>query len=97
MFKLGLMLAKFRKEILLMWYLVRDARAPLSAKWVAVFAALYVISPVDLITDFLPIIGWLDDSIVAYLLFKLAQRLLPADVLTALKTKRDENSRAHTI
>lgn len=97
MFKLGFMLIKLRKEILLMWSLLRDARAPLSAKWVAVFAALYVISPVDLVTDFLPIIGWLDDGIVAYLLFKLAQRLLPADLLTALKAKLDANNRAQTI
>lgn len=97
MFKLSLLFTKFRKELLLMWALLRDARTPASAKLVAILAALYVISPVDLITDFLPILGWLDDGIVAYLLFKLAQRLLPADLLTALKAKLDANNRAQTI
>jgi uncharacterized membrane protein YkvA (DUF1232 family) len=89
MFKLGLLLAKFRKELLLMWALLRDARTPASAKLVAIFAALYVISPVDLVTDFIPLLGWLDDGIVALVLFKFAQRLLPADLLASLKAKLD--------
>jgi uncharacterized membrane protein YkvA (DUF1232 family) len=89
MFKFGLLFTKFRKELLLMWHLLRDVRTPMSAKLVAIAAALYVISPVDLITDFLPILGWVDDGIVALLLFKFAQRLLPADLLTALKAKLD--------
>ena len=89
MFKLGLLFTQFRKELLLMWALLRDGRTPLSAKLVAIAAALYVLSPVDLITDFLPILGWVDDGIVAFLLFKLAQRLLPADLLAALKAKLD--------
>jgi uncharacterized membrane protein YkvA (DUF1232 family) len=92
MFKLGLLFTKFRKELMLMWALLRDARTPVSAKLVAIAAALYVISPVDLITDFLPILGWVDDGIVALLLFKLAQRLLPADLLAALKAQHDTRS-----
>ena len=92
MFKLGLLFTQFRKELLLMWALLRDARTPVSAKLVAIAAAIYVISPVDLITDFLPILGWVDDGIVAFLLFKLAQRLLPADLLAALKAQHDARS-----
>jgi uncharacterized membrane protein YkvA (DUF1232 family) len=93
MFKLGLLLTKFRKELLLVWALLRDARSPASAKLVAILAALYVISPVDLVPDVIPLLGWLDDGIVAMLLFKLAQRLLPADLLASLKAKLDVRSR----
>jgi uncharacterized membrane protein YkvA (DUF1232 family) len=87
MFKLGLLLTQFRKELLLVWALLRDARSPTSAKLVALLALIYVISPVDLVTDFLPILGWLDDGIVAYWLFKLAKRLLPAELLAALQAR----------
>lgn len=93
MFKLGLLLTKFRKELLLVWALLRDARSPVSAKLVAIFAALYVISPIDLVPDVIPLLGWLDDGIVAMLLFKLAQRLLPADLLASLKAKLDARER----
>jgi uncharacterized membrane protein YkvA (DUF1232 family) len=93
MFKLGLLFAKFRKELLLMWALLRDARTPASAKLVAVLAAVYVLSPIDLVTDFIPILGWIDDGIVALLLFKFAQRLLPPDLLASLKAKLDERAR----
>jgi uncharacterized membrane protein YkvA (DUF1232 family) len=89
MFKLGLLFTKFRKELLLVWALLRDGRTPLAAKAVALLAVLYVISPVDLVPDVLPILGWLDDGVMALLLFKLAQKMLPADLLAAFKAKLD--------
>jgi uncharacterized membrane protein YkvA (DUF1232 family) len=95
MFKLGLLLTRFRKELWLVWALLRDARSPVSAKLVAVLALIYVISPFDLVPDVLPILGWLDDGIIAFWLFKLAKRLLPADLLAALQARVDGNN-AHT-
>jgi uncharacterized membrane protein YkvA (DUF1232 family) len=96
MFKLGLLLTRFRHELRLVWAMLRDARTPLAAKLTAVLALLYVLSPVDLIPDVLPILGWLDDGLVAYWLFKLAQHLLPADLLAALKKRAEgeKNGRA---
>ncbi|NJS37214.1 MAG: DUF1232 domain-containing protein [Brachymonas sp.] len=96
MFKLGLLFTRFRKELLLMWHLLHDGRTPIVAKLVAIAAALYIVSPFDLITDFLPILGWLDDGIIALLLFKLAQRLLPDQLLAVLKAKLDAKSQAHS-
>jgi uncharacterized membrane protein YkvA (DUF1232 family) len=92
MFKLGLLWAKFRKELILAWAILRDARTPASAKLATIAAILYVVSPIDLVTDFIPILGWLDDGVVALLLLKLAQRLLPADLLAALKARLDTRS-----
>jgi uncharacterized membrane protein YkvA (DUF1232 family) len=93
MFKLGLLWARFRKELLLAWAILRDVRTPALAKWVTIAAIVYVISPIDVVTDFIPILGWIDDGIVAMLLLKLAQRLLPADFLDALKAKMTHQNR----
>lgn len=87
MWKLGKIVAMFRKELLLVWAMLRDARTPLAAKLIAVLAILYVISPVDLVSDFIPILGWLDDGLIAYLLLQAAFKFLPADLHAALRSK----------
>ncbi len=87
MLKFGLLLARFRRELMLAWTLLRDPRTPAAAKLAILAAAVYVVSPIDLVTDFLPLLGWIDDGIVALLLFQLAQRLLPQELLVALKEK----------
>jgi uncharacterized membrane protein YkvA (DUF1232 family) len=89
MFKLSLLWARFRKELILAWAILRDARVPASAKLATIAALLYVISPVDVIPDVIPVLGWLDDGLIAMLLLKLAQRLLPEDLLESLKAKLD--------
>jgi uncharacterized membrane protein YkvA (DUF1232 family) len=95
MLKLGLLFAKFRNELRMVWAMLGDARTPTSAKLTALLALMYVISPVDLVPDVLPILGWLDDGVVAYWLFKLAQRLLPPDLLAALKERNNNRSNLH--
>ena len=87
MWKLGRMIALMRKELLLAWAVLRDARTPAAAKLVTVLAVLYVGSPVDLVSDFIPVLGWLDDGVIAYLLLKLAFRFLPPELLAALRDK----------
>jgi uncharacterized membrane protein YkvA (DUF1232 family) len=59
----------------------RDPRVPRSAKAAVAFAAIWVVSPIDLIPEFLPIIGPLDDVIVVALALRYAARRVPRDVL----------------
>ena len=59
----------------------RDPRVPRRAKLVVAFAALWVLSPIDLIPEFLPIIGPLDDVVVVALALRYASRLVPRDAL----------------
>jgi uncharacterized membrane protein YkvA (DUF1232 family) len=59
----------------------RDPRVPRRAKVAVVVALLWVISPIDLILEFLPIIGPLDDVIVVALAFRYAARRVPREVL----------------
>jgi uncharacterized membrane protein YkvA (DUF1232 family) len=92
MLRWGLLLTRFRKELLLAWSILRDARTPTSAKLATLAAVLYVLSPVDVLPDLIPVLGWLDDGILAVLLLKLAQRLLPGDLLASLKAKIDQRN-----
>jgi uncharacterized membrane protein YkvA (DUF1232 family) len=59
----------------------RDPRVPRRAKLAVAFAGLWVLSPIDLIPEFLPIIGPLDDVIVVALAFRYAARQVPREVL----------------
>ncbi len=59
----------------------RDPRVPTRAKVAVGFAALWVLSPIDLIPEFLPVIGPLDDVIVIALALRYAGRQVPRDVL----------------
>lgn len=97
MFKLGLLWTRFRKELLLAWAILRDARTPASAKLATIMAVLYVISPIDLIPDFVPLLGWLDDGILAMLFLKLAQRLLPEELLASLRAAVDRRQSAKDV
>lgn len=62
---------------------------PLLAKVVAGLAVGYALSPIDLIPDFVPVLGFLDDLILLPLLVALAIRLIPAQVLEACKNEAE--------
>jgi uncharacterized membrane protein YkvA (DUF1232 family) len=87
MWKLGRLLTSFRKELLLAWAVLRDPRSPRAAKLVTVLAALYIVSPIDFVPDTIPILGWLDDGLIGFLLLQLAFRLLPAELLGSLRER----------
>ncbi len=94
--KLGRIITVFRKELLLAWAVLRDVRTPKAAKLAVVLAMLYVISPIDLVSDFIPILGWLDDGLIAYLLLQAAFKFLPAELYAALRSKVESRTRPVT-
>ena len=59
----------------------RDPRVPRRAKVAVVLAGLWVLSPIDLIPEFLPVIGPLDDVVVVALAFRYAARRVPREVI----------------
>jgi uncharacterized membrane protein YkvA (DUF1232 family) len=59
----------------------RDRRVPWYAKAVAIAVAGYALSPIDLIPDFVPVVGYLDDLIIVPAGIALAIRLIPPDVM----------------
>jgi uncharacterized membrane protein YkvA (DUF1232 family) len=71
-------LARFMPDcVATMRRLRRDPRVPRRAKLAVVFAALWVLSPIDLIPEFLPVIGPLDDVVVVVLALRYASRQVP--------------------
>ena len=64
-----------------LWRLRRDPRVPRRAKIALVVAGIWVVSPIDLIPEFLPVIGPLDDIVVVALALRYAARRVPRDVL----------------
>jgi uncharacterized membrane protein YkvA (DUF1232 family) len=61
----------------------KDPRVPRSAKFAVLIAGLWVASPIDLIPEFVPVIGRLDDVVVVALALRYAGRQVPRDVLVA--------------
>lgn len=59
----------------------RDPRVPRKAKLAVLFGMLWVLSPIDLIPEFLPVIGPLDDIVVVALVLRYAARSVPAEAL----------------
>jgi uncharacterized membrane protein YkvA (DUF1232 family) len=59
----------------------RDPRTPWYAKVLAVGVAGYALSPIDLIPDFIPVLGYVDDLLLVPLGIVIAIRLIPADVM----------------
>ncbi len=70
-------LLRFRNELVLLWRAFMAQGTPLWLKGLMLLVPLYLISPIDLIPDFIPIAGWLDDVIVIPLLVSWLVSLLP--------------------
>jgi uncharacterized membrane protein YkvA (DUF1232 family) len=67
----------------------RDPRVPWYVKYLALAVAGYALSPIDLIPDFIPVIGYLDDLIIVPLGIWLVVSLIPDDVLAECRAKAE--------
>jgi uncharacterized membrane protein YkvA (DUF1232 family) len=65
----------------------RDPRTPLLAKVLAMGVAAYALSPIDLIPDFIPVLGYLDDLLIVPIGLAAAIRLVPKDVMEECRAK----------
>ena len=70
-----------KRDTVAVYLAVRDPRVPWYAKMVGVVVAAYALSPIDLIPDFIPVLGYLDDAILVPLGLMLVRRLIPPDIL----------------
>jgi len=70
-----------KNEAYAIYLAAKDPRTPWYAKALIYFVVAHTFSPIDLIPDFIPILGYLDDLIITPLGIALAIRLIPAEVL----------------
>ena len=80
-----------KRETLALWFALRHPRTPLAAKLVAALVVGYAASPIDLIPDFIPVLGVLDDVILLPLGIALCLKLIPPDVMEECRTQARES------
>ncbi|WP_038203552.1 YkvA family protein [Xenophilus azovorans] len=80
---------RIKRDGVTLWFAARDARTPWYAKVLVAFVVAYALSPIDLIPDFIPVLGYVDDVLLLPALIWLAVRLLPADVLAVCRVRAD--------
>jgi uncharacterized membrane protein YkvA (DUF1232 family) len=70
-----------KRDVHALYLAARDPRVPWYAKALAVVVAAYALSPIDLIPDFIPVLGYLDDAIIVPLGILLTVRLIPPELM----------------
>lgn len=81
---------QLKQHTLTVYFAARDPRTPLLVRVLALFVAAYALSPIDLIPDFIPVIGYLDDLLLVPLGLALVVRLIPPEVLEAARLQAQQ-------
>ncbi len=76
-----------KRDVIAIYLAARDPRVPWYAKVSAFAVAAYALSPIDLIPDFIPIVGYLDDFVIVPLGIVLVRRLIPEPLLAEHRAK----------
>lgn len=84
-----------KAETVAIYLCLKDHRTPLFAKILIVLTISYALSPIDLIPDFIPIFGYLDDLVILPLMISVSIKLIPKEVLTECRKKAQENSQTN--
>jgi uncharacterized membrane protein YkvA (DUF1232 family) len=72
-----------KRDVVTVYFAARDPQAPWGARVLAGLVAAYALSPIDLIPDFIPVLGYLDDLLIVPLGLLWVMRLMPEDVLVS--------------
>jgi uncharacterized membrane protein YkvA (DUF1232 family) len=78
-----------KRDGVTLWFAYRDPQTPWLAKALCWFVVAYALSPIDLIPDFIPVLGYLDDVVLLPGLIWLALRLLPRPVAQRSRLQAD--------
>lgn len=81
---------RIKRDAVTLWFAYRDPRTSWAVKGLCVFVVAYALSPIDLIPDFIPVLGYLDDALLLPGLIWLAVRLLPPQIVSECRERADE-------
>ncbi|MGO4815932.1 YkvA family protein, partial [Cupriavidus sp. 2MCAB6] len=79
------------RDVVALWIAARDPRTPWHAKALAAGVAAYALSPIDLIPDFIPILGYLDDLLIVPAGIALAVRLIPSELMAEFRREAEQS------
>ena len=82
--------ANLKRDIPAVFLALKSKKTPLFAKIMAAVTVAYALSPIDLIPDFIPVLGYLDDVLLLPGLVALTLRLIPEEVLTECRIKAQD-------
>lgn len=85
---------RLKRQLWALWLALGDPATPFAARAVIIVAVAYALSPLDLIPDFVPVLGQLDDLLILPLLVALALRLIPPEVRARTRREAWRRSRA---
>jgi len=81
---------RIKRDAITLWFARSHAATPWYAKAMGGFVVAYALSPIDLIPDFIPVLGYLDDVILLPILIWLTVRMLPQEVLEESRQKAEQ-------
>lgn len=84
---------RWQREIRVYRLVLADPRTPRRAKWLLRFTFIYLLSPLDLIPDAIPILGFVDDAILLPGLLFLTHRLIPREILADCRARAGAGGR----
>lgn len=88
-FRLGRLFRAVGRDIVVLWYACRNSSTPLYLKLAALLIGLYVLSPVDLIPDWLVVLGWVDDVTLLAFGIPFLLRFVPDGALREARSAAD--------
>lgn len=80
-----------KSQVLILYFVSKDKRLPFYIKAIAVFCVAYALSPIDLIPDFIPVIGLLDDLIIIPLCMAIVIKLTPQEIMESAKAMAEKS------
>ena len=84
---------RLKAEVTALYYAARHPRTPWYAKAFIVAIVAYALSPIDLIPDFIPVLGFVDEIVLLPFAIALAIRLVPAEVMNECRARASETGR----
>ena len=85
--RLKIWAATLKREVMALWFACRDPRTPWYARVLAMLIVAYALSPIDLIPDFIPVLGYLDELILLPVGIYLVLKLVPAEALADARAR----------
>jgi len=79
-----------KMDVLMIWFATKNPQTPWLPKAICIFIVAYALSPIDLIPDFIPVLGYVDDLVLLPILIWVAIRLIPNFILQESRIRADQ-------